>query len=64
MISYTMINYVKLYYDILNYTLLRSLMSPMYLVNSTFWYAKNTKGREDHGPIYTYMTYIYIYIYT
>ena len=58
MIFYIMTNYVKLYYDILNYTLLRSLMSPRYLVNSTECSMQKTpRGGKIMGH------YIYIYIY-
>ena len=73
MISYTMTNYVELYYDILNYTLLRSLMSPRYLVNSTESSMQKTpRGGNIIGPyiyiyiyiyIYNIVVYIYIYIY-
>ena len=63
MISYTMTNYVKLYYDILNYTLLRSLINPRYLVNSAECSMQKTpRGGKIIGPhIYIYI-YIYIYI--
>ena len=58
-----MTNYVKLYYDKLNYTLLRSLMSPKYLVNSKLCSMQKTPwGGKIMGP-YIYI-YIYIYIHT
>ena len=69
MISYTMTNYVKLYYDKLNYILFRSLMSPKYPVNNTICSMQNTpRDGKIHGPyiyiyIYTYNAYVYIYIY-
>ena len=65
MIYYTLTNYVKLYYDKLNYTLLRSLMSPKYLVNSKICSMQKTpRGGKIIGPYVCMYVYIYIYIYT